>query len=186
MSPNKTTDWLKIGLDILGTEGVRAITIDRMTAALGVTKGSFYHHFKNIQGYKRALLDAWEADTGRIIESIESRGTPNTMLADLLGEFAKRSPLPEIAIRAWAVTDPLPREHMARLDGLRLSFITENLSQALGDGQMGQIAAEIFYSIIIGGLAMHPPLPLTSIATSIEALSSLLGIPLFEKKGDAS
>ncbi|MEV0081899.1 TetR/AcrR family transcriptional regulator [Saccharopolyspora sp. NPDC050642] len=38
-------DWLDAGLEILADQGVPALTIDRLATKLGLTKGSFYHHF---------------------------------------------------------------------------------------------------------------------------------------------
>ncbi len=165
MSPKTQEKWIATGLEILGTEGVSAITIDRMTEVLGVTKGSFYHHFKNIQHFKVKLLEAWEADSTAIIHAIERSDTPVKVLLGLLGEFEKRSPLPEIAIRAWAVSNPVAREHMERLDALRIAFLTEVFSR-LRSGPRAETAARTFYCIIIGSLAVHPPF-------SMEVLSAL-------------
>jgi AcrR family transcriptional regulator len=126
------TSWLETGLQILGEEGASAVTIDRMTAALGVTKGSFYHHFKNIDTYKAALLDAWEQDSLEIIGQITKDGITPDILHKLISEFEKRSPKPEIIIRAWAVTDKAPRVLMERLHAQRLSFLKRNLDSDFG------------------------------------------------------
>jgi len=65
-------EWLDAGLDLLATEGAPAVTIERLTGELGVTKGSYYHHFKSAGGYKTALLEYFEAQfTARLIEEIE-------------------------------------------------------------------------------------------------------------------
>ena len=39
-------EWLDAGLELLADEGAPAVTIERLTGKLGVTKGSYYHHFK--------------------------------------------------------------------------------------------------------------------------------------------
>ena len=176
MSPQRRENWIACGLDILGSVGVSAITIERLTQALGVTKGSFYHHFKNIQAFKTALLDAWETDSTVIIRSIEPKGDPFRVIEGLLGEYEKRSPLPEIAIRAWAVTDPLPREHMKRLDALRLTFLTGLLKKILGTKKRGEAAALVLYTATIGSLMSHPPLPLNAVKTIYGEFFRLYGI----------
>ncbi len=43
--------WFIIGLQIIENEGISKITIDNLCALLKITKGAFYHHFKNIDGY---------------------------------------------------------------------------------------------------------------------------------------
>ena len=176
MSPQRKENWIECGLELLGNEGVSAITIERLTQALGVTKGSFYHHFKNIQAFKEALLDAWETDSTVIIRAIETKGDPFRVLKGLLGEYEKRSPLPEIAIRAWAVTDPLPREYMTRLDALRITFIAKLLGKILGTKKRGEAAALVLYTATVGSLMSHPPLPLGSIKTIYGEFFRLYGI----------
>ena len=45
-----------MGLQIIENEGVSKITIDNLCNLLEITKGAFYHHFKNIDGYIDALM----------------------------------------------------------------------------------------------------------------------------------
>ncbi|EXZ21969.1 bacterial regulatory s, tetR family protein, partial [Bacteroides fragilis str. S13 L11] len=40
--------WFIVGLDVLGKEGFARITIDNLCGLLQITKGAFYHHFKNL------------------------------------------------------------------------------------------------------------------------------------------
>jgi AcrR family transcriptional regulator len=176
MSPHSRRSWIETGLEILGNEGVSAITIDRMTNALGVTKGSFYHHFKNIRQFREKLLEAWERDSLVIIQAIEQAPSPDKVLLGLLGEFEKRSPRPEIAIRAWAVTDPMPRAHMEHLDALRLAFLTSTLAKILGSKARGKTAALLLYSAIIGSLSAHPPLKMAAVKKVFREFFYLYGI----------
>ena len=49
------------GLRVLAAEGAPAVRIDRIAARLGLSKGSFHHHFAGADGYKRDLLALYEA-----------------------------------------------------------------------------------------------------------------------------
>jgi AcrR family transcriptional regulator len=70
-------DWLQAGLRILATSGAPGLTIDSLTSALGVTKGSFYHHFKGFGEYKTALLEFCTAtSTLELIEQTERQTSP--------------------------------------------------------------------------------------------------------------
>lgn len=51
--------WFVIGLQIIEKNGVAKITIDNLCNLLEITKGAFYHHFKNIDGYIDALMAFW-------------------------------------------------------------------------------------------------------------------------------
>ncbi|MCX0274198.1 TetR/AcrR family transcriptional regulator [Nocardia zapadnayensis] len=52
-------DWLQAGYTVLAEEGFRALKLDEICRRLGVTKGSFYHHFSDITAFKDALVAAW-------------------------------------------------------------------------------------------------------------------------------
>jgi AcrR family transcriptional regulator len=39
--------WFDAAARLLISEGPTALTIERLCVAAGVTKGSFYHHFRN-------------------------------------------------------------------------------------------------------------------------------------------
>ena len=72
------TEWLDAGLELLADEGAPAVTIERLTGKLGVTKGSYYHHFKGAAGYRTALLEYFEAQfTTRLIDTVERSPKPS-------------------------------------------------------------------------------------------------------------
>src|SRR6266699_4570641 len=64
--------WLEEGLALLEEAGAEALTIESLTSRLGVTKGSFYHHFTNYQDFKQRLLSFWEEEhTLQVIQAAE-------------------------------------------------------------------------------------------------------------------
>ncbi len=66
MVPSMTRDrWIDEGLLVLAEEGAPGVRIDRIAARLGLSKGSFFHHFDGIAAYRRALLDRWESSAVR-------------------------------------------------------------------------------------------------------------------------
>jgi len=48
-------DWLKAGEILLLKNGAKGLSIASLCKSLSVTKGSFYHHFKNMDEYRSAL-----------------------------------------------------------------------------------------------------------------------------------
>jgi AcrR family transcriptional regulator len=99
-------DYFAAGLAILAEGGLGAVTIARLCEALGVTKGSFYHHFRNVEDYKTRLLSHWAIEREReVVAAAAAVGDPYDRL-DVLIELSIGLPHEaEVAIRSWARTD---------------------------------------------------------------------------------
>ncbi|MFT5488006.1 MAG: AcrR family transcriptional regulator, partial [Alphaproteobacteria bacterium] len=52
-------DWISGAWDMLGENGLDGVRVEPLARRLGVTKGSFYWHFKGRQQLIEALLDRW-------------------------------------------------------------------------------------------------------------------------------
>src|ERR1051326_1633880 len=93
MKHKTASDWLEEGLAILAESGAAQLTIDALIARLGVTKGSFYHHFASYQAYKEALLDYIEAKgTHQIIGRTERAQPPSERITFLLERTVLAAP----------------------------------------------------------------------------------------------
>ena len=69
--------WFVTGLTVLEKEGFARTTIDNLCGLLQITKGAFYHHFKNIDGYVDALMRYWlEVNTFEFIREVDKLNTP--------------------------------------------------------------------------------------------------------------
>lgn len=55
-------DWLLVGQEILRDEGSRGVSVKSLTARLGVTKGSFYYHFRSLDDYLTDLATYFSDD----------------------------------------------------------------------------------------------------------------------------
>ncbi|NIK56104.1 TetR/AcrR family transcriptional regulator [Kribbella shirazensis] len=175
-------EWLAAGLRLLETEGAPAVTIERLTGALGVTKGSYYHHFGSAAGYKRALLEYFEArNTTRLIDTVEGtaesagrrgaeigvgRAAENGVgraadgkLRHLLGLVLADpdSARLEIAVRAWALQDPEVRAAQERVDTARTEYL-KKLCRGLDAGVDPDRFAQLLYLILIGAEQVLPPI----------------------------
>ena len=54
--------WLSAGLEALRKGGVGAVRVERLAAGVGVTKGSFYHHFRDRNALLEAVLEYWSRE----------------------------------------------------------------------------------------------------------------------------
>ena len=102
-------EWLARALDILALEGQAKLRIDTLCSALGVTKGSFYWHFKDRDDFLRSVVAFWsEKFTDPVITEISQLGgSARDRLKALMctvseGGFARY----DVSIRAWAAQDP--------------------------------------------------------------------------------
>src|SRR5262245_57724016 len=66
-------DWERAAREAIATGGVASVSIPRLAARLGVTKGSFYWHFDALDDLLAAALARWEvAYTDRRIAHFEA------------------------------------------------------------------------------------------------------------------
>ncbi len=150
--------WLEEGLALLEEAGAEALTIEALTSRLGVTKGSFYHHFKNYQDFKESLLVFWEEEgTLRTIQLAEKEASPPAKLARVMQATLKPSRL-DVALRAWALQDGLVRDHQQRIDQQRLAYLEKLVYANTADRPYAQLLARVFYCIYVGSQHIIPPI----------------------------
>lgn len=162
MTPHER--WLREGLTVLAEHGAPALRIDRLAERLGMTKGSFYHHFDGLAGYKSELLTYFgELSTMRYIEAVESvpNLTPRQKLNRLM-TLVLRSPdhegLLEVAFRAWAQQDADVHEAQRRIDATRVDYLRD-LCRELGlPSRRALDMARVLYTVLIGSGHIVPPM----------------------------
>ena len=119
--------WVERGLEVLAARGPDAVRVEALARSLGVTKGSFYWHFRDRRALLRALLDRWEAvATLAIIDQVDARGgDPARRLRHLVRRTTghPRAPRLEQAVRAWAASDAGARRVLARVDARREAYV---------------------------------------------------------------
>ncbi|GAA3557397.1 TetR/AcrR family transcriptional regulator [Kribbella ginsengisoli] len=160
-------DWLEAGLKVLAAEGSPALTIERLTGELGLSKGSYYHHFKGAGGFRTALLEYFERRfTTRLIDAVEEHPDADaasklTQLMEPVLADADHVRL-EIAVRAWALQDPEARAAQERVDHARTAYLQE-LCRGIDSVEEPEHLARLLYLILIGAEQVVPPVPATEL-----------------------
>lgn len=118
--------WIEEGWHLLASGGPDAVRVERLAAALDVTKGGFYWQFGDRQGFLEALLDAWEQAAGEeVISLVEQHGGDAverlTELFDVVSQRGALQPV-EFAIRLWARGDAEVGARVRRVDERRLDY----------------------------------------------------------------
>ena len=153
----KTTpeEWLETAKHALIKDGVAGVKVDRLAKTLGVTRGGFYHHFKNQQDLIDQLVQHWVA-TNDMVPSMAGVSNP-AEAADKLQELVQRvileedfSPSFDLAIREWARVDACIKNIVDRVDAKRIRRL-KKLFLCLGcDEEEAPIRARVFYFHQIG------------------------------------
>jgi AcrR family transcriptional regulator len=152
-------DWLREGFRILAEQGAPALTIDRLAAALGLTKGSFYHHFQGLPGYKAALLDfVEEVMADRVAVGTFVAGPPPDGMTRLFDSTVVESSPFEVALRAWALQDDEVRAVQERVDDHRFATVHSFCRQVVDDEERALIMSRLAQALMIGGSQLQPAL----------------------------
>lgn len=149
------TDWLDFALGQLAEKGHDALKAQTLAAALGVTRGSFYWHFEDLDAFKRDLVAHWTDRTSEeLVRAVVREGDAEAQLRGLMRRAFRSGAALVRAMRAWAVVDPDVAGHVAAVDWRRIRF-AEQLLEALGvaDGEIGP-RSRMLYWAAIGRLMM--------------------------------
>jgi AcrR family transcriptional regulator len=175
MAQLKRDDWLQHGLQALAEGGIDTLTIDALCQQLGVTKGSFYHHFGNHRAYLTAILEYWENEyTSRFINESQTGSTVEEQLKRLNDMVVASYGHYEVNIRAWAQSDPLAREFQERVDQRRLAYLYNLYKQWLNDDNRAKAMAHLVYTTLIGSSHLVPPLAQTEFEEMTDLLALLI------------
>ena len=119
-------DWIAAGQAVLREQGITAVKLAALTARLGVSIGSFYHHFENFENYLGALADHYSVE--RVREELERAraGDPDPIARiRRLGAISTQRGTFDLdqAMRVWATMDPRAAHALRRAEKLVLEFL---------------------------------------------------------------
>lgn len=165
MAPRRLSKnaWLRHGLLTLAGEGHHGLKVGAMAAGLGVSRGSFYWHFADIDDFRTQLLAAWrQATTDQVIRDLDARATgPNAQKGGGLQLLLQRSMRPgrglERAVRAWAAEEPQAAAAIAGVDSRRLARVEALLTDAgVPADRAGPRAAFLYWAYLGQSVVMDP------------------------------
>jgi AcrR family transcriptional regulator len=159
------SQWLGAGLDALRKGGVGAVRVERLAADVGVTKGSFYHHFRDRGALLEALLEFWsremtDAEFERI-QSLRGGDTGGELRARLLAlaedVLEKGMGRYDPAIRAWGRSDRKVAAAVAQVDRRRVRALTALFEEGGFGAAQARTRARTFYTFLLGEPQVRAP-----------------------------
>jgi AcrR family transcriptional regulator len=127
-------DWLEAAWEEFAVRGIAAVTVQSIARKLGITRGSFYHHFADREDLLRGLLEHWRREwTTEVRDTIQALqlAPRQTLLALARLIRVKKASHYDVRVRAWALSDTVVREIVREADEVRLGFVRSQFT-ALG------------------------------------------------------
>src|ERR671916_708238 len=86
-------DWVEAARTAMAEGGIEAVAVEPLARRLGVTKGSFYWHFKDRRALLEAMLGRWEREsTEAVISTTRSISDPLERFVRLAEEAFHEAP----------------------------------------------------------------------------------------------
>jgi AcrR family transcriptional regulator len=145
-------DWVDQGLIVLANSGVEKVRVEPLAKLMGVTKGSFYWHFKNREELLEAILQDWIASqTSSIIEQVDKLdGDATTKLLHLFELAIEDDGQVENALRAWSTNDAKIAKALAQVDQRRLDYTRELFLEVGFEPLEAMVRARMIYYSLVG------------------------------------
>jgi AcrR family transcriptional regulator len=153
--------WIVAAIDVLAREGIAGLRVEVLAKRCGVTKGSFYWHFKDRQALLDATLAHWKQGRIRDIEKTTAvaPGRERDQLhyaIEVYGASRNRKGMEiELAVRDWARHDGraaavVESVDLYRLECTRKLFVATGLSDAEAKSR-----SLLLYACVFGLSLMH-------------------------------
>jgi len=150
--PLSVDSWCKACLNLIIREGVQAVSVEPMTRALGVTKGSFYWHFQSRDGLIDETLRRWEAFHSKEVMALyaDIKDPVERMRILMFSAFEALEDGLFYAALSASSEDPRVKPYLQRVSEFRVNFITQAF-EALGFGEAEARRRALFaYSTYVG------------------------------------
>jgi len=154
------SQWTQAGLEALRKGGVAGVRVERLAEDIGLTKGSFYWHFRGRGELLEALLDFWaremtEAEFERISE-VKGGVVPRllTLAEEVLDKGMGRY---DPAVRAWARADRKVAAAVALVDRRRVRALAGFFEEGGFAPAEARTRARLFYTFLLGEPQVRAP-----------------------------
>ena len=168
-------DFFDAAFGLLEESGFPALTASALCDRLGVSRGSFYHHFDTFESFVTEFLADWETRYSRdLITRAETVADLDRRLnyhVELAAELPHGA---EAALRAWGSVEPVVAAAQRRVDQLRFNSLADLLRSHGIPKAEAEIYTTIALNTLIGLQITQRPIDAGSLAGLYSHLARLL------------
>jgi AcrR family transcriptional regulator len=153
--------WIKGAVAILAEHGAERLRVEVLATRLGVTKGSFYWHFKDRRDLLDAVLEFWKDGRIRDIRK-QTQAEPGGEVAALLRTIEvyasarnRKGISIESAVRDWARRDAQAVAVVEEVDTERLACACRLFLASGMAADEAQARSVMLYAYVFGAALMH-------------------------------
>ena len=152
------SDWVAQAAAALVEGGWESVRVEPLARRLGVTKGSFYWHFKDRRALLDAVIEHWEQrGTLGIIDYVDTKCSDPEQRLRLLWQTTNGPGLDmELAIRDLARRDAATASAVERVDSTRVGYLRRNFRQLGLCAKDAEARSLLVYSLLIGDYFIAP------------------------------
>jgi AcrR family transcriptional regulator len=139
-------NWLNAAFTRLSEQGIEAVRVEVLARDLGVSKGSFYWHFRDRGDLLDKVLSRWEASELGWLDVENDDGNAATRWAGVVARTSKPEHVrTEVAVQAWARMDERVARRVAALERKKAGLI----AGVLRDVGFTRSAAESWSEVVL-------------------------------------
>jgi AcrR family transcriptional regulator len=144
-------DWIDFALATLAREGPDALKADVLARKLGVSRGSFYWHFADLDAFHSEVIAHWRrVATEAIIADIERHDSRAARIDALLRHAFGDGAILEVRMRAWGENNAQAARALSAVDRQRREYIRQLLVQAGIAAPLAATRAQLLYWTYLG------------------------------------
>lgn len=139
--------WLSLALDTLESKGIEAVKVEKLAKQLGISRSGFYWHFKNRQDLLQHLLDYWASEyTGVVTDNLDLKelNAEKRLLTTMKMVRERNLAKYDLAINAWAKTDPKVNDVVEKVVKMRLDYTRAIFSELGFKGNELEMRTRLF------------------------------------------
>jgi AcrR family transcriptional regulator len=144
-------DWTDFGLKTLAREGSGALKADVLARKLGVSRGSFYWHFSDLDDFHARVIERWrQTATEAVIADLEHYESREERLEVLLRRALAHHNALEMRMRAWADKHAAAAQAVRDMDRRRCEYMERLLVDAGISPALAATRVQLLYWTYLG------------------------------------